>query len=154
MKAIGKYQNRKIYWFDYLDFKTEQLPTSDWVCFATSDINPNNIRFDQFVRHSIDNGILEFKGHGKFGEMLHDIFDETMVDIEITEKVDFINVMTTWHDDETYADTFWQCFFATCLPETADLDNVSIVCTDLKGTDRSGELKEIIERFENGWIPD
>ena len=154
MKLIGTYQNRTVFWFDYDEFNLDQLPEKDWLCLATSDIDPNDKKFEEYVRHSIEHGILEFKGHGKFGEKLHDIFDEIVVQMEVVENHDPISIMTTCHNDETLADAFWQCFFVTCLPETADLDNISIVCTDLKGIDRSNELRDIIDRFETNWIPD
>jgi hypothetical protein len=154
MKLIGTYQSRQVYWFDYDQFQLDQLPKKDWLCLATSDIDPNKDKYERFVRHSIANGILEFKGHGEFGEKLHDIFDETMVNIEISEKVDFIDIGTTCHNDETLDDTFWQCFFATTLPLRADLDNVSIACMDITGNDRSKELELILSRFEEGWIPE
>jgi hypothetical protein len=120
MKLIGTYQTRQVFWFDYGQFQLEELPTKDWLCLATSDIHPNDQKFEKFIRHSIDHGILEFKGHGEFGVELHDLFDETMTHMEIVENHEPISVMTTWHNDETLADTFWDCFFATCLPETAD----------------------------------
>lgn len=154
MKAIGTYQNRQVFWFDYNQFQVEHLPTENWLCLATSDVVPDKDKFEKFVRHSIDKGILEFKGHGEFGEDLHQIFDETMVEIEISEKVDFMDISTTWHNDETLADAFWQCFYATTLPLSADLDKLSIICTDLQGNDRCEELKEILKRLENGWIPE
>lgn len=154
MKPIGTYQTRQVFWFDYYQFQLDQLPKKNWLCLATSDIDPNDEKYERFVRHSIDNGILEFKGHGEFGEKLHDIFDEIMVDIEISKNIGTIDIATTCHNDETLADTFWQCFFATTLPTRADLDNISIVCTDLKGTNRTSELSKILERFEDGWIPE
>jgi hypothetical protein len=154
MKLIGTYQTRQVFWFDYDQFKLEQLPIKDWLCLATSDIDPNDDKYEKFVRYSIDNGILEFKGHGQFGEKLHEIFDEIVTQMEVVENHESISVMTTWHNDETLADTYWQCFFATCLPETADLDNISIICTDIKGNDRSEELELILTRFEEGWIPE
>jgi hypothetical protein len=154
MKEIGTYQSRKVYWFNYNQFQLDQLPTKNWLCLATSDIDPNDEKFEKFVRYGIDNGILEFKGHGLFGEKLHDLFDEIMVDIEISKSLNTIDIATTWHNDETLADAFWQCFFVTTLPTRADLDNISIVCTDIEGNDRITELKGILKRFENGWIPD
>jgi hypothetical protein len=146
MKEIGTYQSRKVYWFNYNQFQLDQLPTKNWLCLATSDIDPNDEKFEKFVRYGIDNGILEFKGHG--------LFDEIMVDIEISKSLNTIDIATTWHNDETLADAFWQCFFVTTLPTRADLDNISIVCTDIEGNDRITELKGILKRFENGWIPD
>jgi|SRR5690554_6092366 len=153
MRLIGTYQSRQVFWFDYDEFQLDQLPKKDWLCLAISDIEPNNDKYKSFVRYSISNEILEFKGHGIFGEKLHNIFDEIMVEIEISKKIDFIDIGTTSHTNETLADAFWQCFFATTLPVRADLDNISIVCTDLKGNDRTKELKKILEQFKNGWIP-
>jgi hypothetical protein len=147
MQSIGKYSGRQIYWLDYNRF-TDQLPDKDWVCLAISNMEPDMDRFDQFVRISISKNILEFKGHGKFAEKLHDLFDETMVDMELAEKRVEMGVVTTWHNDETLADTFWQCFHATCLPETIDPDNIKVVCVDLDGVDRTEELQSYLKAFE------
>ncbi|GAB5551778.1 MAG: hypothetical protein Sapg2KO_13690 [Saprospiraceae bacterium] len=60
--------------------------------------------------------------------------------------------MTTWHNNESLADTFWQCFFATCLPETTDYEKLQIVCIDLDGKNRKEELSNYINRFEKDWL--
>lgn len=152
MQNIGKYFGRQIYWLNYDKF-SDQLPDKYWVCLAVANQQPDLDKFDNFVRTAIAKDILEFKGHGKFGEKLHDLFDETMEVMETMEDHNEIGVMTTWHNDETLAETFWQCFFATCLPETADLDNIKIICTDLDGINRTEELKSYIKEFELGWLP-
>ena len=152
MKSIGKYFGRQIYWLDYKSSPT-QLPDKDWVCLATSNEQINLDEFQKFVRTSITKGISEFKGHGKFGEQLHHLFDETMVIMETYENHSEIDVMTTSHNDETLQDAFWQCFFATCLPNATDFDNILIVCTDLDGVDRTDELISYIKEFELGWLP-
>jgi hypothetical protein len=152
MQYIGKYFDRQIYWLEYDNFSSE-LPDKDWVCLAISNQHPDIDKFDKFIRTAISKNILEFKGHGNFGEKLHDLFEETMVVMETRESHSEIGVMTTWHNDETLADTFWQCFFATCLPETADLDNIKIICMDLDGVNRTDELNSYIKEFELGWLP-
>ena len=149
MNQIGKYFDRQVYWLDY-DNIADQIPDKNWVCLAIANNQPDIDKFDKFVRTSISRNILEFKGHGQFGEELHDHFDQNMV---IMENHPEIVVMTTWHNDETLADTFWQCFFATCLPDTADIDNIIIICTDLDGINRTDELKSYIKEFELGWLP-
>lgn len=73
--------------------------------------------------------------------------------METMENHHEIGVMTTWHNDQTLADAFWQCFFATCLPDTADHDHIKIVCTDLDGINRTEELRSYIKKFETGWLP-
>ncbi|HMG14552.1 MAG TPA: hypothetical protein VK590_03830 [Saprospiraceae bacterium] len=152
MQNIGKYFYRQIYWLDYDNF-SNQLPGKDWVCLAVANQPPDIEKFEKFVRTAIANNILEFKGHGNYGAKLHDLFDETLIEMETMENYGEINVMTTWHTDETLADTFWQCFFATCVPDTGDLDNIQIICTDLDGVNRTDELKSYIKEFELGWLP-
>lgn len=152
MQLIGKYLERQVFWVDYGHISSE-LPDKDWLCLAIANQQPDLDRFDCFVRTAIAKNILEFKGNGVFGEKLHDLFDETMVAMEVMEGQHANGVMTTWHNDETLADTFWQCFFVTCLPEKADLDNITIICTDLDGVNRADELKNYIKEFESGWLP-
>jgi len=153
MIQLTEYQNRKIFWFDYEKFDLEKLPVKDWLCLAISNSKTIDSKFDGFVKYSIENRILEFKSNGQFGENLHHLFDTIMIDIEISEGIDFINIMTTGSNNELLEDTLWQCFFATCLPKDADFDKISIVCMDIDGIDRKIELTNIIKRFEDGWLP-
>ena len=152
MQNIGKYFDRQIFWLDYYNYHY-QLPDNDWLCFAIANNQFDQNEFDKFVRTSISKNILEFKGHGQFGELLHDLFDRTMVIMATMENHNEIEVMTTWHNGETLADAFWQCFFATCLPDVAAYDNIKIICTDLDGINRIEELKSYIRKFELGWLP-
>lgn len=152
MQLLAKYMERQVYWVDYESI-FNGLPDKVWLCLAIANQQPDLNRFDCFVRSAIAKNILEFKGHGVFGEKLHDLFDETMVAMKVIEGQQAGGVMTTWHNDETLADTFWQCFFVTCLPETADLDNIKIICTDLDGINRAVELTSYIDQFVAGWLP-
>lgn len=154
MEILGKYKNREVIWIEYSKLLKNQMPSSNWICLLTSSINKPNIEnFDKFTRASIKNGILEFKGHGRYGEILHDWFDETMLIMNIMENHPEMDIMTTWHNKESFADAFWQCFFATCLPDTADYKSLKIICSDLDGTNRINELRKYIHKFEQGWLP-
>ena len=152
MVQVGTYWNRKVLWCEFHELLTDAIPNEDWLVFMLSDSEPDSEKFDVFVRSSIDKNILEFKAGGLKGELLHDLFDENMVDKEMKENKQY-SVMTTWHNGESVADIFWQCFGATCLPETTDYDNISILCTDLDGVNRAEELKDYLTRFEEGWLP-
>jgi hypothetical protein len=152
MNYVGAYKGRQVYWLDF-DQYTNVLPSKDWLCLAIADTDPDMGAFDKFVRAAIDKGILEFKGCGKYGEKLHDLFDETVVIMQVLENHPEFEVMTTWHNGQTLAHVFWQCFFVTCLPETADLDSIKIVCTDLDGINKADELKLYLATFEVGWLP-
>jgi hypothetical protein len=152
MQYIGKFQGRGIYWLDYDHFSSE-LPDGNWICLAVANQEPDFELFEKFVKLSVSKGILEFKGHGKSGEIIHDWFDDIISLMMIMDGHSEIDVMTTWHNDETLANSFWQCFHATCLPETADFDNLKIICTDLDGINRTEELKIYTGKFEEGWLP-
>ena len=155
MNKIGTYQNRKIIWADYHEILHDTMPKNDWICLVTcSKTKPDFDLFDKFIRSAIENGILEFKGHGIFGELLHDWFDETINIMEVVENRPEIDIMTTWHTNQSYADSFWQCFFSTCLPDTTNYNNLKILCMDLDGLNRIQELKNYIHRFEEGWLPE
>lgn len=152
MKYIGEYSNRQVFWVDYNKY-SDQLPDSNWICLAISNKPPDIADFDKFARTSIAKNILEFKGWGQFAEDIHDHFDGNIVIMETMENHAEIDVMTTWHNDETLADTFWQCFFATCLPDTLNVGDIKIICMDLDGIDRFEELQVYIKNFKLGWIP-
>jgi len=149
---IGKYFDREIFWLDYNNL-TDQLPEKDWVCLAIANNQPDYQKFDNFARKCISKNILDFKGQGKFGERLHDLFDKTIEVLETKEGHREIEVITTGHEDEILADAFWQCFYTTFLPDTADIENITIICTDLDGIDRTKELQDCLKEFELGWLP-
>ena len=153
MKKMGVHNGRTSFWLDYPEFQTAELPKKDWLVLAICASAPDTQQFELFARLCIDNDVQEFKGAGSQGELLHDLFDSTIVSMEVFENRE-TQVMTTWHNDETLADAFWQCHFATCLRETTDFDNVTILCTDLDGQDRSDELHGCLQRFEAGWLPE
>lgn len=152
MQLLGEHFGRKVFWLDYND-DLSHLPEKDWVCLVIANNNPCDELFEKFVRGTIAHGIAEFKGHGLFGEKVHDLFDEIVSIMKVLEHHTKIDVMTTWHHNEILADTFWQCFFVTCLPDTANLENISIVCVDIDGLDRREELVNYLKEFELGWLP-
>jgi len=151
MEYLGKHFEREVYWMDYKNCIT-QLPDQGWVCLAISNSDPQREFFTKFAEASIKHGILEFKSWGLFSENLHELFDETIVRLSANDREDCL-IVTTWHSDEALVEAFWQCFYATSLPEEADWEHIKIICVDLDGTDRKKELKSYIKEFQNGWIP-
>jgi hypothetical protein len=151
MKIIGSFYNRKVFWFDYKLFNLEELPSNDWISFTICNAEPDLKKFDEFARNSIASGILEFKSQGKFGEKLHLFFDMTAVHIEIADQIEFIDIPTTGDNDTTLREAFWECFFATTLPNRTIFEKLSIVCMDLDGIDRSSLMLKILEEFEIKW---
>lgn len=152
MDFLGSYHERRVFWWDYTAFQLDHLPTGNWVCLASADRAINDEQYDAFVRYALSQGILEFKGHGAQGEFLHDVFDEIAVYQEVMYDLPF-EAMTTWHNGQSLADVFWQCFFVTCLPDTTDWEQLAIVCTHLDGRDWRPQLKMLLHRFQKGWMP-
>jgi len=153
MHEIGHFFGRRVFWADYHNIQFDNLPDKNWLCLAIANQPPVVAKFSKFARVVIDRHLLEFKGAGRYGEKLHHLFDETMVDLELEERRPFIDIGTTGSSDESLDDTFWQCFFATTLPVTTDYDDLKIICIDLDSVDRRDELLNYIKKFELGWCP-
>jgi len=153
MEYLGIHNDRKVYWSGYSEDKFNELPDNNWICFAIVNLKPEYNNFEKFVRLSIEKGILEFKTWGDFCDELHDYFDETVAELEVLEGHETIDVMTTWHSKEGIASAFWECFYATCLPDNVNLKDLKIVCVHLENIDMREELKEFLKRFDEGWLP-
>lgn len=152
MQTIGEHNGQKVIWLDFHEL-SESLSIDNWLCLMCCNKKPDEGLFDKFARVSINNGILEFKGHGAYSSKLNDFFDWTMVVMETMENHSDIDIMTTWHDKESLDDALWQCFYATCLPAHVDKKSVTVVCTDIDGENRVEELKYYLAKINEGWSP-
>jgi hypothetical protein len=153
VEYLGEHRGRKVYWLEFSETKFDELPDKDWVCFGIEDGLPDYNLFDTFTRISIKKGILEFKAFGKKSTELDDWFDGVVVLLNVIENQPDAFVMTTWHDKESIANAFWQCFHATCLPDDTVNENVKIICFHFDNIDKRDELKKYIEGFNEGWLP-
>lgn len=155
MEYLGEHFSRKVYWWNFSEKNYDELPDSNWVCFAIEDGLPDEEIFERFVKASVRKNILEFKVFGKLSAHLDTWFDSAIVKMKIKEYLsEKVFVMTTWHDKETLANAFWQCFGATCLPDETDYDNIKIVCFHFDNIDKRDELKTYLEKFNEGWLPE
>ena len=153
MQYIGKHFERETFYIHFDELQVDELPISNWVCLAIANELPNEKLFKQFVRICIEKDLFEFKGFGKLGETLHLDFDLEIVDMEVNEGHSEIEIMTTGNNETYLADTFWECYYATCLPERADFNNIKIICVNFDKADYSMKLVEIIKRFNRNWLP-
>ncbi|UKN03481.1 hypothetical protein K6119_08135 [Paracrocinitomix mangrovi] len=154
MNLIGTNNTWKIYWSDYHNIFEESIPSDTWVCMFIANSEPDWKQFEQFINKALSFGIVDFKSNGKYAEQLHDYFDFHLVDLnlEIEEK-DWTEVMTTWHTNETVADTFWQTLNIACLPDHHSYQDVKVLCSDLDGLNREDELANYLQKFKEGWLP-
>jgi hypothetical protein len=148
MQNIGKHWNRETFYIQFDELTEDKLPTSNWVCFAIANEPVNEKSFKQFVRICVEKDLFEFKGFGKFGEVLHLDFDLEMVEMEVNEEHSEIEIMTT-----DLANALWECYGATCLPDKADYDNIKIVCVNFDKHNYSMKLTDLIKRFNRNWLP-
>lgn len=153
MQNIGKHWNRETFYVQFDELKIDELPNSNWVCFAIANEQPNEIVFKQFVRTCIEKDLFEFKAFGQFGETLHLDFDLEMVEMEVNEGHSEIEVMTTGNNGTDLANTFWECYGATCLPDRADYDKIKVVCVNFDKNNYLMKLTDILKRFNRNWLP-
>ena len=153
MEYLGIHGDRKVYWWNYFEKNFDTLPDGNWICFAMEEGLPEDELLEKFIRKSIQKKILEFKAYGKLSSKLDDRFDQIMVNMEVLEKCPEIDVMTTWHNNEGLASAFWQCFHATCLPDTTNFKDLKIVCFHFDNIDFRKEIKIYLKQFNEGWLP-
>ena len=155
MEHCGKHLGRTVY---YLCLDSEAIGAVDkldnWICFAIASGQYPADEAVEFIRHALMGGMLEFKAQGAHGEDMHDLCDATMVSMEVDEGYPFSDVVTTGNADTDLANAFWECFFATALPDRADYDDLNVVCVSIDGADYRSELEGLLARFVDGWIPD
>lgn len=155
MERIGKHFGRTVF---YVDLASEPVTFVDqlenWICFGiASEVYPSELA-EAFIRCALLSGMLEFKAQGANGEELHHLCDMVMVSLEIDEGHSEFDAVTTGDADTDLANAFWECYFATALPDRADFDHLNIVCVSFDGNDYRSALREVLDQFEAGWIPD
>jgi hypothetical protein len=157
MDYLGKHYGFDTYYLDLTkeNFKTA-LPKRNWFCcaIANNDFdNSDNSRIEAFIRTAIDRDILSWHGLGQFGGKLHMAFDMIIVKMEVEENHSEIDVCTIGQDKPNISDSFWGCYGAACLPARTDYDTVKLICVSFDGQDYRAELKYLISRFNEGWLP-
>ena len=157
MDYLGSHYDRETYYFDLNLDKIETLPDSNWICFmiANEQIETDQEkRLRDFLRFSIDRDLLEFIGQGHFGGFLHLSIDEIITDLEINHNHPEVELTTTGDNDTNFDNGFWECFGATALPDRADYDNLKIICVTLDNTNYKVNLRQLIDRFNEGYLPE
>ena len=154
LKFIGRHKENDVFYFIPGVHGFDSLPDKNWICLGIANSDFNKGYFEEFVIYSASSGLLEFIGQGKYGELLHDWFDETIVEYEYQEEVK-TDIMTLWRNDQTndLADSFWGCFYANVLPENVQQSQIVVVCMSFEGQDYSNTIQILLEKINNGWIP-
>lgn len=157
MEYIGQHYGFDTYYLDIAkeDFSVA-LPNKNWFCCAIANQDfddTDNSTIEKFIRTSIVRDILSWHGLGHFGQKLHLTFDLIMAKMEVDENYSEIDICTIGNDETDFADEFWGCYGASCLPERAEYETAKLICVSFDGQDYRNELKNLILKFNDGWLP-
>ena len=156
MEQIGNSNDRQIFYINiWTDINwLENLPKDNWLVFPIGQGNDID-SCSKLADKSIDNNVLYLCAAGQSCELIHDIFDETVVAKKIKkgESIDnpddFENSpMTTWHNN--FSEGFWFAI-TTAHHQLKIIDK--IVCVDFTKQSVKGHLINLIEMINNSWLP-
>lgn len=156
MELLGVSCERQLF---YINVNTntnwaESLPTQNWLVFAIGDEKDIDA-YSTLSDVCIEKNVAYVCSAGKYCELIHDIFDETIVwkKIQNGESVDSMDdfensPMTTW--DNHFSEGFWFAI-TTAYDEHFIID--TIVCIDYTTKGVKQHLITLIEKINSGWLP-
>jgi hypothetical protein len=134
----------------------DDLPSGNWVAFPVGQGHDVEI-YSKLANRCIDNNVLYICAAGLNCELIHDIFDEVIVEkkIKAGESIDspddFENSpMTIW--DNNFSEGFWFAVVVT-YHDLAPIDQ--IVCIDFTKQGVKRHLTDLINKINNDydWLP-
>ena len=156
MELIGRINTKKIY---YIQIRNNpnwkaNLPKNDWIAFTIANEEDEEL-IASIVKICIDKNVSYISSTGEFAHRTEDYFDEEIewrvIDYEIqnNQKFDSKNLITTI-SNESFEDAF--CFTSTSIYE----DNFvldKVVCIDFTKRKAKNHLIELIEKINDGFVP-
>lgn len=156
MELIGISNERQIFYSNIhssIDW-ANNLPKSNWLVFAVGE-EKNVQAYSELAERCIANNVVYLCAVGSCCELIHDVFDETVVEMairsnrDIESPEDFENSpMTTWHHN--FSEGFWFAINTT-YRENGLINKV--VCVDYTERGVKKHLSELIALINNGWLP-
>ncbi|MGB4773837.1 MAG: hypothetical protein WBP45_01575 [Daejeonella sp.] len=157
LELIGNSNNRKIFYTSIVTDKDwfGNLPTDNWLAFPIGDTKDVEI-YSKLADKCIDNDVLYVCAAGQYCELIHDIFDETIVakqmekEDESTRSSNDVedSPMTTWHTN--FSEGFWFAII-TAYHELKSIDK--IVCIDFTTKGVKNHLINLIDKINSHWLP-
>ena len=156
VEILGQIQNRQILYTNILTDQTwfEKLPTDNWVVFTIGD--EKKAEFEaKLVSHCLDKNVCYACSAGQLAGSTELEFDLEIVNRAIAtedstgKEHDYEqSPCTTSH--KNFSEGFW---FAATLAHDPYKDLGKVVCTDFTTKGVKNNLKELIEKINNGWLP-
>lgn len=155
MYLIGQHKEKQVYYFDLEKDDLQNLPKENWTAIGIVNGAYKKHLFEKFVKHNVYSGLLEFKSQGKYGETLHNHFDEQIVELEIIEGYPETDIMTTWYRGEKndLPNALWDSFNISFAPDSIDSARTKIICISMDGQSYQDTVQAILARLNEGWIP-
>tara|TARA_R100001369_G_scaffold31211_1_gene55308 strand:- start:1179 stop:1685 length:507 start_codon:yes stop_codon:yes gene_type:complete len=156
MERIGKINDRDIFYISTKDNSDwlNLLPTKKWVVFTIADKENKEILHESITR-ILDKNVTYTCSAGELAGLTEQYFDEEIVlrgiqnEEKTGKKYDYEqSAMTTMH--QNFSEGFW--FSAFCaFDEYKDINK--IVCIDFTSRKVKKHLTELVEKINNGWLP-
>ena len=131
------------------------MPNDNWLVLPIGNERDYNL-IKTISRVCIDKNVNYLCALGQACKMIHDIFDETIIEKRIEKGLSIENPddfetepMTTWHND--FNEGVW---FAITNAFVDYKEINKIVCLDLKNLGERNRLIDIILKIKTGWLPD
>ena len=157
MEFIGIVNRRKVYYVHIRnnpEWKSS-LPRNDWVAFTIADREDDELVLPA-VKICLDKNVSYTCSAGTLAYGTENYFDEEIswrgADYEIGTKKKFDyekSPVTTAHMN--FGEGFW---FATTLAHDDNFNIDRVVCLDFTKQKKKQHLIELIEKINNGWLPD
>ncbi|MBI3501188.1 MAG: hypothetical protein HY063_05280 [Bacteroidetes bacterium] len=157
MENWGQHFDRQIFYLSTRQTNNwaEQLPTDNWLALTVGHDKDIKL-YNELADKCIDKNVLYVCAVGHACELIHDIFDQTVIQkkIAVGDSVaspdDFENSpMTTWHND--FEEGVWFAM-TSAFHGTKDIDKIVVI--DLTDKSERQRLTELIDKIKSGFIPD
>lgn len=152
MDYLGEANLRKIYYLSIIkesDLASCNFLNKNWLALVFSDDNgQKNINLlKNIAKKCLQNNVLWICASGKIDKLIHDTFDQEIMDNQDNPNVDK-DICTTWN--RNFAEEFWFSVTAAFHPYQ---DINSVVCIDV-GLNKKDEIKKLINNINSGWLPE
>ncbi|TFF40664.1 DUF7684 family protein [Mucilaginibacter psychrotolerans] len=155
MIDLATVNNRKVFYQRY-DTETPwstNFPTENWLAFVLVDNQPKTKLFE-ISNKLIGRNACYVCATGEQSELMHDIVDEDIVyrEVDIDYEYNYLppfDIITTWHN--TIQEGLWFAIYAACN-DPIEIDK--IVCLNASDGFSEPEIRELLLKFTEGYIPD
>ena len=117
------------------------FPSRYFTLLVCADFKSASVReLSSVARRLIQLGNLWFAAWGDGCERGHDIYDETLINLNVESP----EIMTTWHDGETLADALWFILFVASVQDD-HWDRCSTIIVTVGDKDWESEIDVCLE---------